>query len=314
MRQPVRRYRSVVSDSQRWDGFEFRDDDIVISTPPKCGTTWMQMLCALAVFQTPELPGRLTDLSPWVDMLTASRDDIVAQLEAQDHRRFIKSHTPLDGLPYDERVTYICVGRDPRDVAVSWDNHFDNINLGVFLETRAAAVGLDDLPEVMPDGPPIPAEDPRERFWQWVEDDHAPGGGTSTLMGTLHHLSTFWDAREEPNIVLFHYSDLKDDLEGQFRRLADTLEIELDEEAVPDLVKAATFDSMRDRAEQLAPEVKTDGFWNDTNRFFHVGGSGQWQQLMGPGDADRYEARVRELAAPDLAAWVHVGKQALTTA
>src|SRR4029077_16572391 len=129
MSEARRRYRNVIMDSQRWDGFEFRDDDIVISTPAKCGTTWMQMLCALLVFQTADLPRPLTELSPWVDMQTAARDDVVAKLEAQTHRRFIKSHTPLDGLPYDERVTYISVGRDPRDVALSWDNHFANMNL-----------------------------------------------------------------------------------------------------------------------------------------------------------------------------------------
>jgi hypothetical protein len=303
-----------VSDSQRWEGFEFRDDDIVISTPPKCGTTWMQMLCALLVFRTADLPDRLTELSPWVDMQTAPRDEVVAALDAQQHRRFIKSHSPLDGLPFDERVTYICVGRDPRDVAVSWDNHFANMNLSVFLQARAAAVGIDDLEEVMPNGPPPYIEDPRDRFWQWIDDDSPTEANLAGLKGTLHHLSTFWDAKHEPNVVLFHYCDMKGDLEGEFRRLAAALGIEVDESKVSELVSAATFGSMRDRAEQLAPEVKTDGFWNDTNRFFHVGGSGQWEQFMGPEDVERYEARVRALAPPDLAAWAHVGKQALTTA
>ena len=314
MRPAVRRYRSIVADSQRWEGFRFRDDDIVISTPAKCGTTWMQMLCALVIFQTPDLPGRLTELSPWLDMLTAPRDEVVAALDAQEHRRFIKSHTPLDGLPYDERVTYICVGRDPRDVGVSWDNHFENMNLEVFLDARAAAVGLDDLAEVMPDGPPIPPADPRDRFWEWIDDDSPSGGGTPSLKATLEHLSTFWEARDEPNIVLFHYADLQADLEGQLRRLAAALGIQLDESRVADLVDAATFDSMRNRADELAPEVKTDGFWNDTNRFFHVGSSGQWGKFMGPGDAERYEARVRQLVSPELAAWAHTGGQARTSA
>jgi hypothetical protein len=43
---PRTRYRLVTSDSSRWDGFAFRPGDVVISTPPKCGTTWTQMLCA----------------------------------------------------------------------------------------------------------------------------------------------------------------------------------------------------------------------------------------------------------------------------
>ena len=314
MRPAQRRYRSIVIDSQRWDGFEFRDDDIVISTPPKCGTTWMQMLCALLIFQTPDLPGRLTEFSPWLDIQTEVRDDVLATLEAQQHRRFIKTHTPLDGIPFDERVTYISVGRDPRDVAVSWDNHFQNMNLSVFLQARAAAVGIDDIEEVMPDGPPIPAADPRDRFWQWIDDEAASVGGLTGLAGTLQHLSTFWAARREPNVALFHYADLQADLEGEFRALAAVLGIEVPEDKVPALVAAARFDSMRSRASELAPQVKVEGFWNDDYRFFHVGESGQWQQFMGPEDTERYENRLRQLASPDLIAWVHAGKKALTPA
>ncbi|MBV9411252.1 MAG: sulfotransferase domain-containing protein [Acidimicrobiia bacterium] len=314
MRAATRRYRSIVVDSRRWEGFRFRDDDIVISTPPKCGTTWMQMLCALLIFQTPDLPARLTELSPWLDIQTEVRDDVIASLDAQRHRRFIKTHTPLDGIPFDERVTYISVGRDPRDVAVSWDNHFQNMNLSVFLAARAAAVGIDDIEEVMPDGPPAPAADPRDRFWQWIDDEAASVGGLTGLSGTLHHLSTFWRVRAEPNVALFHYADLQADLEGEFQRLATVLGIEVDDAVLPVLVDAARFDSMRSRASQLAPQVKVEGFWNDDNRFFHVGGSGQWHQFMGPDDAERYEKRVQELAAPDLVGWVHAGKQALASA
>jgi hypothetical protein len=303
----------LVFDSQRWDGFQFRDDDIVISTPPKCGTTWMQMLCALLVFQTPDLPGRLTELSPWVDIQTEPLAQVLSTLQGQQHRRFIKSHTPLDGLPYDERVTYLCVGRDPRDVAVSWDNHFENMNLEVLLAARGAAVGFDDLAEVMPDGPPPLIDDPHDRFWRWISDDGPVEMILPCLKSTLQHLSTFWEAREEPNVALFHYADMQRDLEGELRRLASVLGIELDEGKVPELLAAARFEQMRERASDLAPQVKVDGFWRDDGRFFHVGSSGQWQAFMGPADIERYEARVRELASPDVAAWAHFGRQALST-
>jgi hypothetical protein len=60
----LRRYRSVVADNARWEGFAFRPDDVVISTPPKCGTTWMQTLCALLIFDTHELDQPMARLSP----------------------------------------------------------------------------------------------------------------------------------------------------------------------------------------------------------------------------------------------------------
>src|SRR5215212_2580915 len=100
----------------RWEGFPFRDGDIVISTRSKSGTTWLQMICALLVFQRPDLPAPLAELSPWLDWRTRPTEDVVAGLEAQRHRRFVKTHTPLDGVPLDPRATYLVAGRDPRDM------------------------------------------------------------------------------------------------------------------------------------------------------------------------------------------------------
>src|SRR5437763_15408746 len=159
----LKRYRSVVADSARWEGFPFRDGDIVISTPPKCGTTWMQRLVALLIFDTVELPAPVAKLSPWLDMQLAPLDDVLALLGAQQHRRFIKTHTPLDGVPYDERVTYICVGRDPRDAAISSHHHLDSMNREVLVRARQAAMGPDGLLR-SGGGVPSRVDGPRERF------------------------------------------------------------------------------------------------------------------------------------------------------
>src|SRR6201999_4344043 len=132
----VRRYEASMYDSSRWDGFELRPGDIIISTPPKCGTTWTQMICALLILQEPELPLPLDTLSPWIDMVTRARTDVFADLEAQTHRRFIKTPTPLDGIPSDPSFTHICVGRDPRDVGLWMARHIVNPFIGAFLSHR----------------------------------------------------------------------------------------------------------------------------------------------------------------------------------
>src|SRR5262249_16810188 len=116
----------------------------------------------------------------------------------------------------------------------------------------------------------------------------------------------FWEARECPNVVLLHYNDLKTDLEGQMRRLATRLDLKISEEIWPELVQAATFDEMRKRADKIVPNV-TAAIWYDNARFFHKGTSGQWQQLLEAEDVRLYDARVRELAQPDLVAWMHKG-------
>ena len=297
------RYETIGSDSARWDGFVFRPDDIVISTPAKCGTTWMQMICALEIFQRTKFDQSLDRISPWLDFLGRPIDEVLADLEGQTHRRFIKSHTPLDGLPFDDRVTYICVGRDPRDVAVSWDGHFSNLNLATFFALREAVVGPIDLEELLASAPPIP-ETANGRFWSWV-DSPMHGTAISDLEIMLRHLDTFWQVRDQPNIILLRYEDLLDDLEGQMRYIADRLGITIAETAWPDLVEAATFAEMKGRASEIAAEASHDSFYNDRDQFFRKGSTGQWREFLSDEELPRYVARVAEMAPADLAAWIH---------
>jgi hypothetical protein len=299
------RYRSIAADNERWDGFTFRDGDIIISTPPKCGTTWTQMICALLIFQKPDLPTALDLISPWLEMLLRARDDVVADLEAQRHRRFIKSHTPFDGLPYDERVTYVCVGRDPRDVALSWDNHVSNLDFPALLALREAVVGNDDLAELM-QKMQAPAPSLHERFWQWVDDPTPVTDSPAGLASTLNHLSTFFESRMLKNIVLLHFAELKADPEGQMRKLAVRLGIEVAEDLWPELVHAASFEEMRRRVKDVGPN-QTESIWLERERFFNRGTNGQWRDVLTEDDLRRYEARVMDLASPALSAWMHQG-------
>jgi hypothetical protein len=299
----LRRYRSIVFDSIRWAGFPFRPDDIVISTPPKSGTTWMQMLCAMVVLGTDRFDRPLADISPWLDGQLAPLSAVVTALESQEHRRFIKTHTPLDGLPCEPGVTYICVGRDPRDVSQSWLSHMANMDGDAFLAARTAAVGHDDggLPPLPAAPPPT---DPIEWFWGWVDGD--PGEGTRTLKGALHHLQTFWDRRDEPGIVLFHYSDLLADLPGQLSRLAQLLRVAIPDDRIIEFAAAAGFEQMKERADDLVPDARAH-VWQSNRDFFHRGTSGQWRQLLDESGQARYAARVGELVSPDLGAWAHAG-------
>jgi len=260
-------------------------------------------MCALLILQDPDFDVPLDQLSPWLDMQIQPVDAVFAQLSAQRHRRFIKTHTPLDGLPWDPRVTYIGVGRDPREIALSWDAHRANMDMDALLARRAAAVGNDDLAELLPNGMPVAPDDARQRFWDWMD---APlGHPLPCLRGTIAHLDGLWRARSLPNVVLLHYTPLTGDPLGQLRTLAGRLGIGVPEEQLPVLAAAAGFDRMRSRAQRLAPAADS-GIWRDTTAFFH-GGSGRWRELLDAADLDRYERTIAALTTPELSAWVHTG-------
>jgi aryl sulfotransferase len=298
-------YRTFMFDSARWDGFPFRDGDIVVSTSPKCGTTWAQMLCGLLIFQDATFDRPLSEISPWLDQQLRPLDTVVALLDAQQHRRFIKTHTPLDGLPFDERVTYLCVGRDPRDVFLSMDHHWANMDMDVVRRARDSAVGSADAEELLGRSSLVDRPgDVHDRFRGWVDNPLPPEQVTSSLRAALHHVDSFWQQRDRDSVALFHYADLEADLIGEMERLARVLEIDLSAERVRELAGAAGFAAMKERSRDLVPNP---AIWRDADAFFHQGGSGQWRAVLTDDDVACYEARVRALAPPDLAAWVQHG-------
>ncbi|MFV2089799.1 MAG: sulfotransferase domain-containing protein, partial [Pseudomonadales bacterium] len=121
-------YVGKITDTSRWDNFQQRPDDIYVCTPPKCGTTWTQAICAMLVFGRADHGRQPGVLSPWIDANFAPIVEYLEQVEAQDHRRYIKTHTPFDGIPYDPQCTYLAIFRDPRDVYFSGISHRDNLN------------------------------------------------------------------------------------------------------------------------------------------------------------------------------------------
>jgi hypothetical protein len=290
------RYRSPDEDSERWRSFERRDGDIVISTRSKHGTTWMQMICALLVFQTPQLPAPLGELSPWIDWLVVPWEEMAASLGAQDHRRFVKTHTPLDGVPIDLGVSYIVVARHPLDAAVSLYHQGMNLDRGRIAE-------LTGQPQPERPTPPRPIGEWMDR---WIDAEVDPREALDSLPGVMLHLADAWERRVEPNVVLVHYDDLVQDLEGEMRRLADRLDLAVPPGRWPSLVDAARFESMRTRATELAPDP--NGVLKSRERFFRRGSSGAAGEVLDGDQLARYHARAAELAPADLLTWLHRGR------
>jgi aryl sulfotransferase len=302
----VRRYRGFFADSARWERFEFRDDDIVISTPSKCGTTWMQNIVGSLVLDRPVLGAPISTLSPWIDMLIRTDEEVFGLLDAQEHRRWIKTHTPLDGLPRHPSVTYIAVIRHPLDVALSDRDHRANTDEHRALELRVAAVGVPE-PSLARSPEPQDAAD----YLRWFIDNDAPatGSGPNGLADFCQQVTTYWERRNAANVHLFHYTDLWENLAGEMRRVASALDVTVDEARWPELVEAATLDSMRQRAADTAPEAQV-ALWRDPRLFFRSGGPRDWASLLTAADIAHFHQRLAMLSQ-DAAPWVLSGRAGL---
>ncbi|MCB1672876.1 MAG: sulfotransferase domain-containing protein [Gammaproteobacteria bacterium] len=300
IRGPLREARSKYFDSRGWDDFQARSDDVVIATYPKCGTTWTQRIVGMLIFQSDE-PFPVQDSSPWPDFRLPPPGAMHALAESQTHRRFLKSHLPFDALPVYEGVKYIHVARDGRDAAMSFHNH--KLNYTDQVIARAAEVLADD--PKFDTGISRADPDPAAHFHAWLqgEEDHIG----DPACGFWHIERSFWDARDEPNVLLVHYGDMKADLEGEMRRIAEFLDIDIPEELWPRLTEAARFESMKGKAEELMPTAGE--IWQGGgNTFLNKGFNGRWRGVFHEQDLDLYDAKVKNEFAPDLARWIEYGR------
>ena len=202
-------------DSTIWNDFNFRNDDIIVSTYAKSGTTWMQQIIAQMMFRgDPDL--EVATMSPWLDLRVPPKEVKLPEVEAQTHRRFLKTLLPVDALVYSPRAKYIYIGRDGRDVVWSMYNHHANAN-------QIWYDALNETPNRV--GPPIerPPSDVRQHWRDWMDRDGHP------FWPFWDNVRSWWALRDLPNLMLVHFSDLKRDMEGQMRQIAGFLEIEIDE-------------------------------------------------------------------------------------
>jgi aryl sulfotransferase len=95
----VREYRTIVSDNRRWQNFVPRPGDVFVCTPSKCGTTWMQTIVNTLMFPD-GAPGPVMVMAPWLDARFDPVEVLLERLDAQTHRRALKTHTPADGIPW----------------------------------------------------------------------------------------------------------------------------------------------------------------------------------------------------------------------
>jgi aryl sulfotransferase len=276
-------------DSTIWNDFKFRDDDVVIATYAKSGTTWVQQIVSQLIFDGAEgVP--VAEISPWVDLRLPPKDVKLPALEAQTHRRFLKTHLPVDALLFSPRAKYLYIGRDGRDVIWSMYNHHVNANADWY---RA----LNDSPGRV--GPPIekPPEDVVQYYRDWFERDGFP------FWPFFENVRSWWAVRELPNVALLHFADLKRDLPEGIRRIAAFLDIEIDEARFPAIVEHCSFDYMKKNATKAVP--LGGAFWDGgAETFIHKGTNGRWRDLLTAEDCARYEEKARAELGEECAKWL----------
>ena len=281
--EPARRaYTDSVSDSCRWNAFVPRVGDIVVSTPPKSGTTWTQGILAMLIAGDPAVDAQTSMKSPWIDFTMRDLGEVMARLEAQTHRRQVKSHTPFDGIPFWPEIRYVTVYRHPIDAHFSYRKHLANM---------ARDVGQAPL-----------SENPTESFQEFLAEEVDHRG----LGPILDHYRCTLAREPRENLIRLHYADMLRDLPGAVASLAAHVGIAHPAEVMAAITEAATFASMKTNAGRFTPSAG-QGFWKADAGFFDSATSNKWEGQLTAGDLAAYDAKVDAMLSPEQRAWLEWG-------
>lgn len=236
----------------------------------------------------------LSEVSPWIDCRFPTQAERLALVETQTHRRFLKSHVPVDCLVFSLQAKYIYIGRDGRDILWSLYNHHCTMKPDVI-------AGIDAVPERT--GPPlgIAGDSVVDYFRDWLARDGYP------WWPFWEHVRSWWQVRGLPNVCLVHFANLKADMPGEIRKLAAFLEIEIQAANWNRILEHCSFDYMKSHADQTAPFGGS--LWEKGGKnFMHKGVNNRWRDVLTQDDNALYQALALEKLGAECAHWLATGE------
>mmetsp|Transcript_1392 Transcript_1392/g.3801 ORF Transcript_1392/g.3801 Transcript_1392/m.3801 type:complete len:390 (-) Transcript_1392:67-1236(-) len=258
--------------------FTLRGSDIVVSTYPRCGTTWMQKILLLLLSEGDESQAKdFRVQSPWIECVTclhrlgitdfAGKAMSVQELMAWDGkiddaspavpRRVFKTHAPVQLLPWRGGLAgcggakVVVVVRNPKDTCVSRFHHARDLAAFQY----------------------------RGDFRHFVTELFLPGRVGSGCFWAWH---AGWEkaAAEHPEtVVLVSYEELVRDFEGTVRRVSQFLEIPVSDSCLADVKDKVALSVMKKQQTDMNKELEARGLPSKKDHV-RAGKVGSWRDVI----------------------------------
>ncbi|KAF2368086.1 Sulfotransferase domain [Trinorchestia longiramus] len=279
--------------AERYLNFQFRSSDVLVSTYPKCGTTWVQEII-WTMLHNPDLDNPDASINeniriPFIEFdalfdtfrkvngqnetvleafrkynPTASADDgvFLGLANCIPDRRVLKSHLPFSLLPANllDTCKVVYVTRNPKDALASYLHHHRLIKVHDYQ-------GSDD---------------------QFV--DYYCRGQLS-FGSYADHLVEAWTRKDHKNLLIISFEDLKRDTMAELQKINKFIGINLNNEQLENVKHHTSFSGMKQRmGARMTEEKKSEIIENQKTKtnydeeavkkagFYRKGQSGAWKQ------------------------------------
>uniref|UniRef100_A0A8C5PVL6 Sulfotransferase n=2 Tax=Leptobrachium leishanense TaxID=445787 RepID=A0A8C5PVL6_9ANUR len=233
--------------------FQAREDDIIIATYPKAGTTWAQEILDLIMLEGDTLKACRAPCFikiPFIDLVPIKPMKSGVELaNKMESPRLLKTHFPIQLVPpsfWEKNVKVVYVARNAKDCMVSY-YYFQKMNKG------------------------LPDPGTWDEYFSTFMSGKAPWGSW------FDHVIGWWNAREKHQILYTFYEDLIEDLEREIRRMAKFLGKDLSEEAIEKIKQHTSFQAMKDNPMTNFTVLPKAVFDQSVTPFMRKGKVGDWK-------------------------------------
>ncbi|KAJ1125171.1 hypothetical protein NDU88_003607 [Pleurodeles waltl] len=215
--------RETIADNWRKvEQFQARPDDLLISSYPKAGTTWMQEIVDLINNRGDLVKARRAPTHvrfPFLEMVlpppVPSGVDAVAKAPSP---RVIKTHLPFQLVPksfWEQNCKVIYIARNPKDSVVSFYYFEQMFSLQ-----------------------PEPGH--WEQFLQNFMDGKLSWGSW------YQHVCGYWDEKNTHRMLYMFYEDMKENPVREIRKVMEFLEVDLAPDVLEKIVHHTSFKAMKE--------------------------------------------------------------------
>ncbi len=253
--------------------FTVRPSDVLITTAPKAGTTWMQQI----LYQL-KSGGDVDFVSidavvPWLELPRRGRTQtaILADYAAIPDPRVFKTHCTFEQTPGIDTAHIILSSRDPRDCCVSFYHHV----MDMTPETRER-VGLKSYGDF------------DSFFEDWL-----------VQASWFRNVASWWPERERGNLLWLRFEDMKQDLPACIDRIIAFLGWPITPAERAAAIKHSSFAWMKQHADKFTRQLSSDEPVFRTGGFIRKGTVGDHKAHLSKAQEQRILAEARDVLPQD---------------
>uniref|UniRef100_A0A8C0H5S8 Sulfotransferase n=1 Tax=Chelonoidis abingdonii TaxID=106734 RepID=A0A8C0H5S8_CHEAB len=239
---------------QALDTIEFRQDNVFLAAYPKCSDLWENWIHLTSFHLKYYKLSASLSYGYYGSLLSLA---LLQKIKNAPSPRLFSTHLHYDDIPkavFENKVKVLVVFRNPKDVAVSY-YHFYNKNPG--------------LPNVS----------------SWDEFFQKFMSGEVMWSSYFDHALSWNKHMDEQNIMIITYEEMKENLPGGVKKIAEFLGFSLPEEKIQSIIENATFKSMSNKSQEthgtLAPMLFRKGTFiqSDNSHFKNLFTEAQSQEM-----------------------------------